>query len=88
MVSEERPEDLNELVKKFLQLEAKDVDVEQSFLSEEDLCGKRILEESVKNVCNRYRVGKMWKNRRGEPSKHSVNCIEKAISSEENISSK
>ncbi|KAI9550868.1 hypothetical protein GHT06_006258 [Daphnia sinensis] len=48
-------------VKKFWQLEAKDVDVEQPVLCEDDLRGQRILESTVKNVGNRYQVGLMWK---------------------------
>ncbi|KZS19687.1 Uncharacterized protein APZ42_013850 [Daphnia magna] len=48
-------------VKKFWKLEAKDVDMEQSVLSEYDLRGKRILESTVKHVGNRYQVGIMWK---------------------------
>ncbi|KZS03971.1 Uncharacterized protein APZ42_033167 [Daphnia magna] len=60
IVSEECSEDLNELVKRFWQLEAKDVDMEQPVLSEDDLRGKRILESTVKKVGNRYQVGLMW----------------------------
>ncbi|XP_057376227.1 uncharacterized protein LOC130697337 [Daphnia carinata] len=58
---EERSEDLNELVKKFWQLEANEVEIEPPVLSEEDLRGKRILESSVKRIGNQYQVGLMWK---------------------------
>ncbi|XP_045036866.1 uncharacterized protein LOC116919330 [Daphnia magna] len=54
IVSEERREDLNELVKRFWQLEEKDVEEEPPVLSEDDLRGKRILDRTIRNVCNRF----------------------------------
>jgi hypothetical protein len=53
IVTEERSEDLNELMKRFCQLKEKDVNGEQPVLSEDDLRGKRLLHRTVKKVCNR-----------------------------------
>jgi hypothetical protein len=59
---EEQQEDLNDQVKKFWKLEAKEVNVDQPVLSEDDLRGQRILDSSIVHVGDRYQVGLMWKN--------------------------
>jgi hypothetical protein len=62
IITEDSSETLNEQVKKFWQLESKDVYVEQPVLSEDDLRGKRILETSIVDIGKRYQVSLMWKN--------------------------
>ena len=52
--SEESDDSLNKHVKKFWQLEAKEVNVKQPVISENDLPGQRILESTVKNIGERY----------------------------------
>ena len=59
ITTEESFEALNEQVKKFLQLESKDVYVEKPVLSEDDLRGERILKNSIVNVGKRYQVSLM-----------------------------
>jgi hypothetical protein len=50
-VSEEKSNDLNDLIKRFWQLEVKDVDEEQHILSKDDSREKRIHYRPLKNVC-------------------------------------
>jgi hypothetical protein len=50
-VSEEKSNDLNELIKSFWQLEVKVVEEEQHILSKDDSRGKRIYYRPLKNVC-------------------------------------
>ena len=52
---------LNSQVRKFWQLEAKEVHVEQPVLSEDDLRGQQTLESSVVNLGGRYQLSLMWK---------------------------
>ena len=59
--TEEQMEDLNSQVRKFWQLEAKEVHVEQPVLSEDDLRGQQTLESSVVNLGSRYQLSLMWK---------------------------
>ena len=59
---EEQQEDLNDQVKKFWKLEAKEVNVDQPVLSEDDLRGQQILDSSIVHFGDRYQVGLMWKN--------------------------
>jgi hypothetical protein len=60
--TQEQYEDLNLQVKRFWQLEAKEVHVEQPVLSEDDLRGQKTLESSVVNLGGRYQLSLMWKN--------------------------